>query len=264
VLGLWGAGFWSPELIDSTLPTVDPGTKDRLRQVAKANPAAQATLIKALQPDDQRKFLELRKRTLLPGEKLEAKAALQTPLTPAQQAKLEQLLGKAMPENEKTRLKSSALVLQQVGAFFGIYVFGLAAARFGRKPSFLVALLAGWASVLLTFGTFQDRSQIWYLWPILGFGTLAVFGGYAIYFPELFPTRLRSTGTGFCYNVGRYIAAIGPLTLGQLALLLQGQFETPGFRLAAMIVASAYAIGLVALFWAPETRNQPLPEEEPA
>ena len=50
----------------------------------------------------------------------------------------------------------------------------------------------------------------------MGFCQLALFGGYAIYFPELFPTRLRSTGTSFCYNVGRFVAAIGPFTLGFL------------------------------------------------
>ena len=50
--------------------------------------------------------------------------------------------------------------------------------------------------------------------PLMGFCQLALFGGYAIYLPELFPTRLRSTGTSFCYNVGRFVAAAGPLTLG--------------------------------------------------
>ena len=43
--------------------------------------------------------------------------------------------------------------------------------------------------------------------PLMGFCQLALFGGYAIYLPELFPTRLRSTGTSFCYNVGRFVAA---------------------------------------------------------
>ena len=46
--------------------------------------------------------------------------------------------------------------------------------------------------------------------PLMGAAQLSLFGGYAIYFPELFPTRLRSTGTSFCYNVGRYVAALGP------------------------------------------------------
>jgi len=43
--------------------------------------------------------------------------------------------------------------------------------------------------------------------PVMGFCQLSLFAGYAIYFPELFPTRLRSTGTSFCYNVGRFVAA---------------------------------------------------------
>jgi Protein of unknown function (DUF993) len=46
---------------------------------------------------------------------------------------------------------------------------------------------------------------------------LSLFGGYAIYLPELFPTRLRSTGTSFCYNASCLVAAAGPFTLGALA-----------------------------------------------
>ena len=52
--------------------------------------------------------------------------------------------------------------------------------------------------------------------PIMGFCMLSLFAGYAIYFPELFPTHLRSTGTSFCYNVGRFVAAAGPFLLGTL------------------------------------------------
>ncbi len=51
---------------------------------------------------------------------------------------------------------------------------------------------------------------------VMGFAQLSLMAGYAIYLPELFPTRLRSTGTSFCYNVGRFIAASGPFTLGYL------------------------------------------------
>lgn len=263
VLGLWGAGFWSPELIDSTLPTLSHEVSAKYETVLAAEGPAQAVAFANLAPAEQRLFQDLRRRVLGRGEGLPSETAQAFPLSAGQAGRLKALLAKGMPENEKTRLKSNALVLQQVGAFVGIYAFGLVAGRMGRRPAFLIALLLGWASVALTFGCFSDRSQIWYLWPLLGFGTLAVFGGYAIYFPELFPTRLRSTGTGFCYNVGRYIAAFGPLTLGQLALVFEGHFEVPGFRLAAMVIACAYFIGIVALLWAPETLNQPLPEDEP-
>ena len=58
------------------------------------------------------------------------------------------------------------------------------------------------ASTAFTFWFLDAFSQIFWMIPIMGFCQLALFGGYAIYFPELFPTRLRSTGTSFCYNVG--------------------------------------------------------------
>jgi hypothetical protein len=60
-------------------------------------------------------------------------------------------------------------------------------------------------ALLMTAFTFSElrtiRGMFWMI-PLMGFAQLALFGGYAIYLPELFPTRLRSTGTSFCYNIG--------------------------------------------------------------
>jgi MFS family permease len=195
------------------------------------------------------------------SEKLTPAQTLAVPLSQSQKMKLNLLLEKAITEGEKTSLKSKGGFLQQIGAFFGISCFTLLAAHFGRRVSFFIALILAWATLILTFSTFHEPSQIWYLWPILGFGTLAPFGGYAIYFPELFPTRLRTTGTSFCYNVGRYITAFGLLILGPLAKQLDGWAGLPGFRVAAMVLASSYLVGIIALIWAPETVNHPLPED---
>ena len=99
--------------------------------------------------------------------------------------------------------------------------------------------------------------------PIMGFCQLSLFGGYAIYFPELFPTRLRSTGTSFCYNVGRLIAAIGPAALGLLNRAYEGYAEIDSslpMRYAGVTMCAAFLIGLLALPFAPETKDQPLPE----
>ena len=63
--------------------------------------------------------------------------------------------------------------------------------------------------------------------PIMGFCLLSLFAGYAIYFPELFPTHLRSTGTSFCYNVGRFVAAAGPLLLGYLTSVVYADTSEP-------------------------------------
>jgi len=94
--------------------------------------------------------------------------------------------------------------------------------------------------------------------PIMGFCQLSLFGGYAVYFPELFPTRLRSTGTSFCYNVGRFVAAGGPLVKTQLEAAF-ADFDEP-LRYAGIAMCSVFLIGLFALPWLPETKGQPLPE----
>jgi MFS-type transporter involved in bile tolerance (Atg22 family) len=95
--------------------------------------------------------------------------------------------------------------------------------------------------------------------PIMGACQLSLFGGYAIYFPELFPTRLRSTGTSFCYNVGRFVAALGPFTLGQLINNVFAGYSEP-MRYGGVTMCVFYLVGLLALPFAPETKGQPLPE----
>lgn len=88
---------------------------------------------------------------------------------------------------------------------------------------------------------------------------MSLFGGYAIYFPELFPTRLRSTGTSFCYNVGRFVAAVGPFTFGLLTSRVFSDQAEP-MRYAGVTMCTVFLIGLMALPFAPETKGQPLPE----
>jgi len=204
----------------------------------------------------------LLEKTFWPGQKLTTEEALGRALTATETATMTTLVQHTVTNPEKIQIKSKALMLQQVGSFFGVIGFTVFAARFGRRRAFFIALLMAWASVVTTFYWFREPGQIWFFYPWLGFGALAVFGGYAIYFPELFPTRLRSTGTGFCYNVSRFVAIVGPLIMGALAQSLEGVSSVPAFRLAAIIMASAYFIGIVALIWAPETRGQRLPEEE--
>ena len=114
---------------------------------------------------------------------------------------------------------------------------------------------------------------------VMGFCQLGLFAGFAIYLPELFPTRLRSTGTSFCYNVGRFIAATGPFTLGVLQKALgdkaiaalgaaapkaaQDAAKLTAFRDAACWLAGIYIVGLLVLPFLRETKGQPLPEDEP-
>jgi MFS family permease len=166
----------------------------------------------------------------------------------------------ASPES-KSRYVSLGALLQDTGAFFGIYAFTLLTARIGRRPAFAISFIAALAATVLTFSSLHEPAQILWMIPLLGFATMLVIGGYAIYLPELYPTRLRSSGVGFTYNAGRIIAALGPFLLGSLTMAFQNAGMRSPFRAAAISLSSVYLIGVVAIVFAPETRGQPLPEE---
>ena len=98
--------------------------------------------------------------------------------------------------------------------------------------------------------------------PLMGAAQLSVFAGFAIYLPELFPSRLRSTGTSFCYNLGRFAAAAGSFFSSVLSVEVFGHFAKPlPYRYSAMTMCVLFLIGIVTVFYAPETKGQPLPEE---
>jgi MFS family permease len=157
----------------------------------------------------------------------------------------------------------TASILQNAGGFLGIHFYSFLTHRTSRRFAFLVSFVLAMVSTALTFwylGKIDGTNDLFWMLPILGFCQLSLFGGYAIYFPELFPTRLRSTGTSFCYNVGRFVAAIGPFTLGLLADEVFASHGKDAYRYAAVTMCSVFMIGFIALPFAPETRGKPLPE----
>jgi MFS family permease len=167
-------------------------------------------------------------------------------------------------------------IIQNAGAFFGMLAFAWLAQMTGRKPAFVIAFIGALAATNLYFQLFKGVDQLW-MSGVMGFFQLALFAGFAIYLPELFPTRLRSTGTSFCYNVGRFLAATGPLTLGRLQGWLGERAvnrlpETAdaaakvaarldAFREATAWVSLVFVMGLVVVIFLPETKGKPLPED---
>jgi len=158
-------------------------------------------------------------------------------------------------------LASKGLFMLQIGAFFGMLTFSWIAQKLGRRPALAIAFTLAMLATATTFLTFKTISQIYWLIPIMGFFQLSVFAIYAIYLPELFPTSLRSTGTSFCYNVGRFVAASGPAMLGLLTSKVYHDQPEP-MRYAGVTMCAIFLFGLCVIPFAPETRNQPLPEEE--
>lgn len=190
------------------------------------------------------------------------------------------------------RTKSIMFLIQQFGAMVGIYLFAVFSERTNRRTAFFVWFSFGVVAIPLFFWgvalapgfqlpgvvdqilgvlTFSSglpegaRTAIQIatmLGFFLGFATLGPFSGYTVYFPELFPTRLRATGCGLCYNGGRFLAAIAPLALGALS----GYFATMpgaiagGLPMAATVVTSVYILGFIGAWLGPETKGKPLPQ----
>jgi MFS family permease len=163
-------------------------------------------------------------------------------------------------EGKVTSWKAISFGIQNVGAFFGIYAFSRVTHIIGRRPTFAISYLLAMGATAMTFWFLDDFTDVYWMIPLMGFCQISLFGGLAIYLPELFPTRLRSTGTSFCYNVGRFFAAVGPSVLGLLTSRVFAGTGPLAFRYAAITMCSVFLIGLLALPFAPETRGQPLPE----
>ena len=161
--------------------------------------------------------------------------------------------------SEKAYWASVGLLLQNIGGFIGMMTMAKIAQLKGRKIAFALAIICSFASTLLVLKGLRAITDIYWMIPLMGFGQLSVFAVYAIYLPELFPTSLRSTGTSFCYNFGRLVAATAPFTIGKITASLGGDVES--FRTAGSWVALVLLTGLIVLPFLPETKDQPLPDE---
>ncbi|HEY4050755.1 MAG TPA: MFS transporter [Acidobacteriaceae bacterium] len=165
----------------------------------------------------------------------------------------------SMTAGQKTLWIGITSLLQNAGGFFGVYGFTHLTSLAGRKVSFAIWFIFAMSATAFTFWNLRTFSDILWMIPLMGFSQFGLFGGYAIYLPELFPTRLRSTGISFCYNVGRFIAAIGPLALGLLTSRVYANKPEP-MRYAGVTMCLVFLIGLVTLPFARETKGKPLPE----
>lgn len=161
--------------------------------------------------------------------------------------------------SEKAFWRSAGLLLQNLGGFCGMMALAKFAQVKGRRIAFALALLLSFLSTVLVFKFMRTTGQMYWMLPLMGFGQLSVFGVFAVYLPELFPTSLRSTGTSFCYNVGRIVAATAPFTMSRITASLGGDVE--GFRTAGLWVSGVLLLGIAVLPLLPETKDQPLPEE---
>ena len=156
------------------------------------------------------------------------------------------------------------MICQNIGAFCGMLSFTWLAQRIGRKKTFAIGFVAAMVATIGYFQLFNGVNDIW-MSTVMGFCQLSLFAGFAIYLPELFPLRLRSTGTSFCYNVGRFVAAAGIFGLGKLQTYLaqnaNGVTEKiDSFRDTCSYMSVIFLFGLVAIYFLPETKGREMPK----
>ncbi|MEQ1821839.1 MAG: MFS transporter [Fimbriimonadaceae bacterium] len=104
-----------------------------------------------------------------------------------------------------------------LGGLIGTLLTIPVAKYIGRKVMYGGYFLASGIAIMTTFGLNVPGETRLFLCFFIGLTVFGVFGSFTYYLPELYPTRLRATGAGFCYNAGRFIAAGGPPIVGMVA-----------------------------------------------
>lgn len=161
--------------------------------------------------------------------------------------------------SQVAQAKNLAYLLQMIGAALGMLAFTWIAGRFGRRPAFMLGFSAAFVVTLFVYWRMESPMDAYWMMPLMGAAQFSVFAGFSIYLPELFSARVRGTGVSFAYNLGRFAAAGGSFVSALLTTRLFDGFASPApLRYSAMVMCSIFLVGLVAAYFAPETRGQEL------
>jgi len=149
-----------------------------------------------------------------------------------------------------TAMVSGLVVVMEVGRWFGYVSFGYMADAFGRKRAYVGYLVTA-AALIPLYGVLRAPLLLLVLGPFVAFFGTGYFSGFGALTAEIYPTSIRATAQGFCYNIGRVASAIAPFAVGSLA-------GTRGFGVAFLITGAAFLFAAAAWMWIPETRGAEL------
>jgi MFS family permease len=168
-----------------------------------------------------------------------------------------QLLDKLNDPLAASKSKIAFGYIQTFGAGIGMLACGPLSVRWGRRTTFAVMHLAAFLMTPIVCWVpyhLNSYGLLLCLLPIFGFFAQGIHAGYAVYFPELFPTHLRATGAGFCFNTGRILAS--PVLIW-LSAWLKSNYD---LHIAIPSLGFVFLLGLVVLIFLPETKDQSLLE----
>jgi Na+/melibiose symporter-like transporter len=158
---------------------------------------------------------------------------------------------------DQPALKAIAAIASATGAVVGTFVAPLIGQLLGRRITFFCLCAASLTTCQILFRVQFEFGPLFVLMVFLVGGlTSSFFGWFPLYLPELFPTRVRATGQGICYNTGRIVAAVPVLGIGAITAFYGGDLA----KMAAA-VTFIYVLGMIFIWFAPETKGQPLPED---
>jgi MFS family permease len=152
--------------------------------------------------------------------------------------------------------KATTQIILAFGAIVGSVAAPFVGARFGRRPAYFILCLCSLVLCGVLFRTVTTYSATFLVFTfIVGAATASFYGWFPLYLPELFPTRVRATAQGTCFNSGRVLAAVGALTQGSLIGYFGGSYARAGG-----VVTLVYLLGMGLIWLAPETKGNPLPD----
>jgi SHS family sialic acid transporter-like MFS transporter len=152
--------------------------------------------------------------------------------------------------------KADTQMIQALGAITGALGAPFLGTRFGRRPAYFLLCLVSLVVCAVMFRVVTTYGSGFLCAAFVSSTVTASFyGWFPLYFPELFPTRIRATAQGICYNAGRILAAVGALTQGQLVAAFGGSYARAG-----AVITLVYILGMALVWFAPETKGQSLPE----
>jgi MFS family permease len=202
-------------------------------------------------------------RNLLVGASLAAVALLGTWGSAQQAARWASDLA---PKGSTLPIIDYVVIATALGAILVTLITPLVADKLGRRVTYTLLCVASLAASLgffrvnVPFLGDSIPSTLLITSFLLGGITASFYGFFPLYFPELFPTSVRATGQGFCFNFGRLIAAIGALQLGNLMSLFASDTvnTVQAAANAYSILSCVYLVGMVVIWFAPETKGRSL------